>query len=106
MPKSRCLVPCLLIIGALGMNVNAQSLTEVEAIFENTPAPERGSKGPARLRDAVTARVDTSLPRTPPQITQRIEALINQGRPAEALEAINKRLAQREARAEIGVDVQ
>lgn len=88
------------------MNVNAQPLTEAEPIFENTPAPEGGWKGLARVLDALTPSVDTSLPLTPRQITQRIEALINQGRPAEALEAINKRLAQREARAEIGIDVQ
>ncbi len=101
----------LLIISGLSMNVNAQMInepvvTEPDAIFESSEAPERGWKGLARVLDALTPGANTAIPLTPRQVTQRISTLISQGRAEQALEAIEKRLKQREDRAEIGVDVQ
>lgn len=96
----------LFIIGGLNLNVNAQTLNHSDPIFEPTATPEGGWKGLARVLDALTPSVDTSIPLTSSQVTLRISSLLNQGHPELALEAIEKRLQQREERAEIGVDVQ
>src|SRR5690606_22713052 len=51
--------------------------------------------------------VDTSLPLTPSQITDRISAMLDQGRAAEALDIIKKRQAQYAQSADpLGSDVQ
>lgn len=103
---SRYLLLSLLIIGGLSINVNAQSFNEPELTLEDATKAEGGWKGLARVLDALTPSVDTSIPPTPSQITARISSLVSQGRSEQALELIEKRLKQREERAEIGVDVQ
>lgn len=103
---SRYLLLSLLIIGGLSINVNAQSFNEPELTLEDATKAEGGWKGLARVLDALTPSVDTSIPPTPSQITDRISSLVSQGRSEQALELIEKRLKQREERAEIGVDVQ
>jgi len=56
-------------------------------------APDGGWDGLARLLEAVKPRVDTTLPPTPSQITDRIEALLNRGQAQAALALIEERLA-------------
>lgn len=77
-----------------------------DTIFNDVPEAPRGWKPLIRALDALTPKVDTSVPMTPKDVTDRITLLLNNNQSQEALEAINKRLAQREANAEIGVDVQ
>jgi tetratricopeptide (TPR) repeat protein len=71
---------------ALGRGANATTLDE--------PAPEGGWDALARLLEAAQPGVDTRLQPTPSQITTRIEQLITTGRNQEALEMIEKRLAE------------
>ena len=73
----------------------------------NDPQPvEGGWKGLARLLEALTPSVDTSLPLTSAQITSRISSMLTQGRNQEALEAIEKRAAQLKNEGTLGTDVQ
>lgn len=97
------LVCCLGTTSALLMPAFAQS---PEPIFPETRAEIRGWQPLVRALDALTPDVDTSLALTPKDVTDRIAALLDQGQNEAALEAINKRLQQRENNAEIGVDVQ
>lgn len=85
------------------LSAQAQS---TDPIFNNAPEAPRGWKPLIRVLDALTPKVDTSIPMTPKDVTDRIATLLNHGQNQEALDAINRRLAQREANAEIGVDVQ
>ncbi|ARP87455.1 tetratricopeptide repeat protein [Bordetella genomosp. 9] len=68
-----------------GRNANATKLDE--------PPPEGGWDALARLLEAVKPGVDTRLDPTPAQISAHIERLISEGRNKEALEMIEKRLA-------------
>ncbi len=68
---------------------------------------EKGWKSLARLLEALEPDVDTSIPLTPSQITDRISAMLDQGRAAEALAAIEKRKEQYAADYDpLGNDVQ
>lgn len=58
------------------------------------------------MLDALTPSIDTSIPLTPSQITDRIERMITQGQYDEALRVIAERKAQREAQNAMGADVQ
>lgn len=76
-------------------------------LFPEERPPEKGWKGLARLLEALEPDVDTSLPLTPSQITDRIALLLDQGRAAEALAAIEKRQGQYAANPDpLGNDVQ
>lgn len=77
-----------------------------EKLFNDPPPDEGGWKGLARLLEAMSPRVDTSIPMTPSQITDRIAAMMDGGRYAEALDVIERRMAQREAELAMGNDVQ
>src|SRR5690554_5774338 len=77
-----------------------------EKLFDDPPPTEGGWKGLARVLEAISPGVDTSIPMTPSQVTDRIAALMNSGRYAEALDIIDRRMAQREAEMAIGSDVQ
>lgn len=93
----------------LGLSLNVPLVAHAQstgAIFNDAPATPRGWQPLVRALDALTPSVDTSVPLTPQDITNRITALLNQGQNEQALQAIEKRLAQREASGEIGVDVQ
>jgi len=72
----------------------------------NAVPPEGGWDALARLLEAAKPGVDTSIPPTPSQITDNIEALLNQGRTDEALQAIEERLEQEKDRHAPGTDVQ
>jgi tetratricopeptide (TPR) repeat protein len=78
---------------------------------EAPPPSQNGQSGGwdalARLLEAAKPGVDTALPPTASQITDHIEQLLNQGRNKEALEAVEKRLADTRNRPDsAGTDVQ
>jgi tetratricopeptide (TPR) repeat protein len=77
-----------------------------DKLFNEPPAPEGGWKGLARLLEAITPSVDTSIPLSASQITDRISTLLDQGKAGEALEAIEKRELQLADQGGIGTDVQ
>ncbi|MDX3894233.1 tetratricopeptide repeat protein [Pusillimonas sp.] len=77
-----------------------------EKLFDDPPPDEGGWKGLARLLEAASPGVDTSIPMTPSQITDRISAMMDGGRYAEALDVIDRRIAQREAEMAMANDVQ
>ncbi len=89
---------------SVGLSLSVQA--QQDPIFNDAPAAPRGWQPLVRALDALTPKVDTSLALTPKDITDRITALLNNGQNQDALSAIQKRLEQREANAEIGVDVQ
>jgi len=77
------------------------------ALFPGDQPEEKGWKGLARLLEALEPSVDTSIPLTPSQITDRISLMLDQGRAAEALEVIEKRKAQYASQPDpLGNDVQ
>ncbi len=113
--RTRFLAPCTLALFlALGQVVSAQSLPDSppssarvnDPLLDIAPEPERGWKGLARALDVLAPSVDTSLPLSAAEVSQRISTLIAQGRHADALQAIEKQLAQREDRGEPGANVQ
>lgn len=75
-------------------------------LFTDPPAEDGGWKALANVLDKLTPSVDTRIPLTPSQITDRIESMINQGRYQEALEVIELRKLQREEHNLMGTDVQ
>ncbi|NYT81491.1 tetratricopeptide repeat protein [Alcaligenaceae bacterium] len=77
-----------------------------QALFKDDAPPEGGWKGLARLLEAVTPAIDTSIPLTASQITDRISQMLDQGRNQEALEVIEKRSAQLAGQNTLGNDVQ
>lgn len=77
-----------------------------ENLFNDPPPREGGWKGLANVLEAVSPGVDTSIPMTPSQVTDRIASMMNSGRYAEALDIIDRRIAQREAEMALGSDVQ
>ncbi len=68
--------------------------------------PEAGWDGLAKLLEAISPSVDTRIPLTATDITNRIEGLIRLGRNQEALEELEKRLAVEANRTSPGTDVQ
>lgn len=77
-----------------------------EKLFDDPPPREGGWKGLANLLEAISPNVDTSIPLTPSQVTDRISAMMDSGQYAEALDVIDRRMAQREAENALGADVQ
>lgn len=63
-------------------------------LFPNERYEEKGWKSLAQLLEALEPKVDTSIPLTPSQITDRISSMLDQGRAEEALAAIEKRKEQ------------
>ncbi len=98
----------LITIGSAGTSAAlAQSAPSVnEPLFNDPPVADQGWQGLANVLEALTPSVDTSIPLSPSQITDRIAAMIDDGRSQEALEIIDKRQAQRDASGEFGQDVQ
>lgn len=95
--SARAMALALLLCGqaALAQPVAPPSLTQSDSeLFPDERHEEKGWKSLARLLEALEPGVDTSIPLTPSQITDRISAMLDQGRAAEALEVIEKRKAQ------------
>ena len=97
--------PLAVLCCTLGLTLSTQAIAE-EPVFNEPPPTVRGWQPLVRLLDALSPNVDTSLKLTPKNITDRITNLLDNNQNQEALTAINTRLAQREANAEVGVDVQ
>jgi len=111
MPRFRRLL--LLGLCALPVVLHAQGMPGVdpgtpitEPVFPDQRPPEGGWDGLAKLLEAIKPGVDTSIPPTPSQITDRIESLLNQGRNKQALEEIEARLKAEKGRHAPGTDVQ
>lgn len=77
-----------------------------EPLFDDSPPAEKGWKGLAKVLDVLTPSVDTRVPLTASQITDRISRMISDGRYDEALSVIQKRKAQRQQQDLMGDDVQ
>lgn len=75
-------------------------------LFNDPPATDGGWKGLAKVLDSLAPSVDTRVPLTPSQITDRIEHMITQGQYDEALRIIEQRKAQRQEQNLMGADVQ
>ncbi len=76
-----------------------------ELIIGDKP-PEGGWEGLAKVLEAIAPGIDTRVPLSPAEISQRIEGLIRTGRLKEALEAVEKRQAVEANRHTPGTDVQ
>ena len=95
------------IIGGLAVTFPAKTPTlSNEKLFTDAPPEEKGWKGLARILEALTPSIDTDEPLTASQITGRISRMLDQGQNQEALEIIEKRTAQLEAKQGMGADVQ
>lgn len=75
-------------------------------LFDDVRPEEGGWKGLARVLDALTPSVDTSIPLTASQITDRISAMLDRGQNQQALQVIEKRSAQVRQQGALGTDVQ
>src|SRR5690606_36524045 len=75
-------------------------------LFKDPPPSEKGWKGLARLLEALSPDLDTQEPLSASQITDRISSMLDQGQTQEALEVIEKRQAQLDAKGGLGTDVQ
>lgn len=76
------------------------------SLFEEPPVKDGGWQGLANVLKKLEPSVDTRLPLTPSQITDKIRNLIDSGQTNEALEVIEKRKQQRKEYEAIGEDVQ
>src|SRR5690625_3591975 len=75
-------------------------------LFNDPPVEDGGWKALANVLEVLTPSVDTRLPLTPSQITDRIARIIDQGQYDEALRIIQQRKIQREQQNLMGTDVQ
>lgn len=83
---------------------NAQ-ITDTD-LFGEESTKDGGWQGLADILKKLEPSVDTRLPLTPSQITNKIKSLIDSGQHEQALEIIAKRYIQRKQQNEIGEDVQ
>ncbi|MBV6273443.1 tetratricopeptide repeat protein [Alcaligenaceae bacterium CGII-47] len=74
--------------------------------FSNAPAPDRGWQALVQALEYVTPGVNTALPLSASQITNRISALLDAGQNQAALDTILTRQAQLDDPEQIGTDVQ
>src|SRR5690606_25343070 len=72
----------------LDIHMAPQHAGDNEKLFHDAAPEEGGWKGLARLLEALTPNIDTSLPLTPAQITTRISNMLDQGQNQEALAII------------------
>ncbi|MEO6986635.1 MAG: tetratricopeptide repeat protein [Paralcaligenes sp.] len=85
---------------------NRRSAASGGKLFPEVPAKDGGWQALANVLEALTPSVDTDIPLTSSQITDRISTMLNQGRNQAALDIIEKRLAQEQAGYMVGTDVQ
>lgn len=86
--------------------LNIPATTTSTDLFNESPEPDGGWQALAHILQALTPSVNTELPLTPSQITDRINAMLSQGKAVEAMAVIQKRIAQEQARGGLGTDVQ
>lgn len=96
----------LLAIALLAGGLGAPTAFAQDKLFNDPPPKDGGWQGLAHLLEALAPGADTSEPLTPSQITDRIAVMLNQGKNQEALDIIEKRMAQRQAEGAMGTDVQ
>jgi tetratricopeptide (TPR) repeat protein len=87
-------------------SVTLRANTDSGPLFKDEAPAEGGWRGLARLLEAITPAVDTSLPLTSAEITDRISLMLDQGRNQEALDIIQRRSAQLASQNTLGTDVQ
>ncbi len=85
---------------------NRASAAPGDKLFKEAPVKDGGWQGLANVLEALTPSVDTDIPLSASQITDRINTMLNQGRNQAALDIIEKRQAQEQSSAMIGTDVQ
>ncbi|MFA5521703.1 MAG: tetratricopeptide repeat protein [Castellaniella sp.] len=95
----------LLLALPAGARAQVPAVANDSPFYEEAPA-EGGWKALAKTLDRLAPSVDTRLPLTPSQITDRIEAMLNSGQTDQALEAIARRRAQVGQSQQPGTDVQ
>lgn len=74
--------------------------------FSEAPAPEHGWQAMANALKTITPSVNTEIPLSASQITDRISAMLDAGQNQAALDAILARQAQLDGSEHIGTDVQ
>lgn len=101
---------CALFISVVGTSLilpnQATAQITDQDLFGNTAPKDGGWQTLADILKKIEPSVDTRLPLTPSQITDKIKALIDRGDYDQALEIISKRYIQRKQQNEIGDDVQ
>lgn len=102
----RIFSPILAIALIMGTLTAHPALADDTKLFNDPRPAEGGWKGLANLLEALTPSVDTSIPLTASQITTRISAMLDRGENQAALDIIEKREQQNEARQSLGTDVQ
>ncbi len=88
------------------VNIAKPSPPDTGKLFNDAPPAEGGWKGLAKLLAALTPSVDTEIPLTASQITSRISSMLDSGKNQQALDVIQKRMAQNQAQGGMGTDVQ
>lgn len=96
----------LLAIALLAGGLGAPAAFAQDKLFNDPPPKDGGWQGLANLLEALAPGADTTEPLTPSQITDRIASMLDQGKSQEALDIIEKRMAQRQTEGAIGTDVQ
>jgi tetratricopeptide (TPR) repeat protein len=91
---------------AHSIRLGVPATTTSSDLFGEAPEPDGGWQALAHILQALTPSVNTELPLTPSQITDRINAMLNEGKAEAALDVIQKRIAQEQARGGLGTDVQ
>lgn len=88
-------------------NVLAPSAHTVnDPLLNLAPKAERGWQGLAQALEVLAPKVDTSLPLSNAQVSERIAQLLAQGKNEQALQAIENQAAARNTTLEPGTDVQ
>lgn len=93
-------------VTAATLAASAVQAQTTQPLFNDPPKEEGGWKGLAKVLDALTPSVDTSIPLTASQITDRLTAMLNNGQAQEALDIIERREAQLAEQNAMGADVQ
>lgn len=92
--------------GGISARIAPAAAPGSEKLFADAPAKEGGWKGLARLLEALTPDIDTSIPLTSSQITDRISIMLDHGQYQDALDVIERRQAQLQDQGAVGTDVQ
>ncbi|MFC3338588.1 tetratricopeptide repeat protein [Paracandidimonas soli] len=97
----------LLASALLAFALSAVLPASAQTLDDNMPqSSQKGWRGLAKVLDALSPSVDTSIPPSASQITDRITRLLDQGRNDEALQAIEARKQELAGASSPGTDVQ
>ncbi len=88
------------------LTVSAVQAQASRPLFDDPPKKDSGWQGLANLLEALTPGVDTSIPLTASEITDRLAAMLDSGQAQQALEIIERRQAQLKEQNAMGTDVQ